>query len=119
VYEPDSAILAAGLAAKLASEHGWLEIAPGVGYLTGGRAEVEPAVAGFEVLEVLPFDLRKLKAALRTRGWGRLEIKKRGVAADPAKLTRELRVPGDHAGTVILTPHATGVKAILARRLPA
>jgi hypothetical protein len=54
---------------------------------------------------------------VRVRRWGRLEVKKRGVEADPAKLVRQLRTPGDEAGVLMLAPGKSGTLAILARRL--
>src|SRR5258708_3661743 len=100
VAEPDSAVLAAGVTAPLAAEHRLAAIAPGIAYLTGDRAQADPALAWFEVIEALPFDLKRLKSLLRRRGIGRLEVKKRGVPHDPALVLRQLRVPGDQAGTL-------------------
>jgi len=58
-----------------------------------------------------------VRAALRQRGVGRLEIKKRGVGIDPEQVSRQLRLRGDSAAVLILARLHRGVTAILARRL--
>jgi len=117
VCEPDPAVLAAELLDTLASEHGLERVAARVAYLTGDHAPDEPALDAFEVLEVFPCDLKRLKVAARARGWGRVEVKKRGVELDPAHVAKQLRGPGKNTGTVILTPTERGVVAVLARRV--
>ena len=65
---------------------------------------------------MLPFDVKRLKAVLRRRGIGRLEIKVRGVDAEPRQLIRRLRVPGDQSATVLVTRRDDKALAILAKR---
>ena len=115
--EPDAAVLAAGLVGALAQQHGLAAIAPGTVYLTGDQAVLDPALACFEVTEILPFDVRRLKAHLRERGIGRLEIKKRGVDIDPVRLRHQLRVPGDEMATLFLARRGRSVSALLANRV--
>lgn len=117
VYEPDAAVLAAGLAGALANEHGLEALSPGIGYYTANRKLHDPALAGFEVLEVAPFDRKRLKALLRERGIERVEIKKRGVDVDIERLQRELAGRGEHSISLLLAPRHGKVLAILARRL--
>ncbi len=115
--EPDASVLAAGLAGTLAAEHGLSAVAPGIYYLTGPKAKEDPALAWFEVGEVLPFDLKRLKSLMRQRGIGRLEVKKRGVPHDPEQVRHQLRVPGDQIATLFLTRISGTVTAIVCRRL--
>ncbi|HEV3339994.1 MAG TPA: class I SAM-dependent methyltransferase [Pirellulales bacterium] len=115
--EPDSAVLAAGLIGTLAAEHGLGAVAAGAAYLTGDRAFVDPALDWFEIAESLPFDIKRLKALLRQRRIGRLEIKQRGVAADPDKLRQQLDVPGDETATLILARLGKRVTAFLSHRV--
>lgn len=117
VYEPDSAVIAAGLVPALAEELRLAPLDPRIAYLTGDEPRTDPAVAAFEVLESLPFHLKRLKALLRARGIGRLEIKKRGVPYAPEEIARALRVAGDEAATLLLTRQGDKPLAILARRL--
>lgn len=116
LFEPDAAVLAADLGATLAAEHGLEAISTGVAYWTGDAPIVDPALACFEVLEFLPFRVKPVAAVLRARNIGQLEIKKRGVALDPAALRRQLKLKGDEAATLLLAPIAKRVTAVLARR---
>jgi len=115
--EPDAAVLAAGLTGTLAAEHGLSAVAAGAAYLTGDRAVYDPALDWFEICEALPFDIKHVKAALRRRQIGRLEIKKRGVEVVPEQLHRQLRVPGDESATLFLVRRGEKVSAVLTRRM--
>jgi hypothetical protein len=117
LLEPDPAVLAANLAGVLAAEHGLEALLPGGGYLTGDRPVVDdPALACFEVLESLPFDLKRLKQLLTARDIGPLEIKKRGVAEDPQSLRRRLRLRGAQGAVLVIAPVGHSVTAMICRR---
>ena len=75
-----------------------------------------PGFACFEVLEVLPFDRKRVKSLLRERKIGQLEVKKRGTQVDPAQLQRQMQ--GKEAGqaTLLLAGTSAGVTAVLAHR---
>lgn len=118
LFEPDAAVLAARLVPTLCAELGLTAIAPGAAYLTGDVLQRDATVQCFEVSDVLPFDLKRVKALLRQRGIGRLEVKKRGVPHDPEQLRRQLRVPGAERGTLLITSVRGVGTAILARRMP-
>ena len=117
LLEPDAAVLAAKLGGTLAAEHGLAALTPGSAYWTSDRAIVDPALGCFEVQEVLPFRIKPLKALLRSRRIGRLEIKKRGVELDPAELRKQLALAGDEAATLLVARIGKRVIAILARRV--
>jgi hypothetical protein len=117
VFEPKAAVLAAGLVGELAAQHGLSAIAPGVAYLTGDRAVDAGTLSCFAVTDAMPFRPKQLKAVLRARGIGRLEVKKRAVPFDPAKVARQLAVPGDQTATLLLTRIGSAVTAILAQRV--
>ena len=55
------------------------------------------------VLDNLVFDRKKLKAYLRERNIGVLEIKKRGSDIVPEQLRKELALKGEGAATLIIT----------------
>jgi hypothetical protein len=116
VFEPDAAVLAAGLSAALAAEHGLARLAPGVAYFTGPEPVSDPALAAFEVLEELPCDGKRLQSVCRQRRVGRIEVKQRGVGLDPARLQAELSGHGELEATLLLHRGVAGMRAILARR---
>jgi hypothetical protein len=117
VYEPHAAVLAARLTGVLAAQYGLAAVSRGVAYLPGDRAVSDPALSAFEVTDVLPFDMKKLKALFRARRIGRLEVKKRGVAQSPEAVGKALKVRGDQCAVLLLARIGARVAAILARRV--
>jgi len=117
LYEPDGAVIRARLIGDLARRIGGRMLSEQIAYITSDRAAETPFAAGFRVLETLPYAEKDLKRALRHRGIGTLEIKKRGVDVDPAALRRRLGLNGDRPATLILTRVAGRHTALLAERL--
>jgi hypothetical protein len=62
---------------------------------------------------VLPFNLKRLRAVLRTRGVGRVVVKKRGSPVEPEALARRLRGPGAGGATVVVTRVAGAPTALV------
>ncbi|MDN4616175.1 SAM-dependent methyltransferase [Leifsonia sp. F6_8S_P_1B] len=117
LYEPDGAVIRARLIGDLARRIDGRMLADGIAYITADEPVETPFAAGFRVLETLPFAERDLRRALRDRGIGTLEIKKRGVDIDPAALRKRLALSGDRAATLVLTRVAGRHTALLAERL--
>lgn len=117
VHEPDGAVIRARLIGEVARslEAGMLD--EHIAYLTSDAAVTSPFVSSFRVQEVLPLKVPTINAALRTRGIGRIEIKKRGVDIDPALFRRKLVLRGDDEATLILTRVGARRIAILADRV--
>ena len=115
--EPDPAVFAARLTGELAAEHELLGVSRNVGYFTTNHVPTSPLLSTFEIIEALPFDVKRVRNMLRQRRIGQLEIKKRGVDADPAILAKKLSGAGDDDGTLFITPHKAKTIAILARRV--
>ncbi|HEX5567211.1 MAG TPA: class I SAM-dependent methyltransferase [Streptomyces sp.] len=112
LYEPDGAVIRAHLVAEVAERVGGRLIDPTIAYVTGDELLPTPYAHAYEVTDVLPFNLKKLKALLRERGVGTLTVKKRGSAVDPEELRRRLKPSGPHAATVFLT-RVAGAPAVL------
>jgi hypothetical protein len=119
VLEPEAAILAAKLEGALAVQQQLSALAPDIAYYTADRPSVHHALACFEVLDVMPFRKRQLRAWLHTRGIGRLEIKKRGVPIDPETLRHQMQLDGPDEAVILLARIHGRVTAILARRVAA
>jgi SAM-dependent methyltransferase len=103
LYEPDGAVIRAGLVqAVAAGVHGRL-IDPHLAYVVAGEAFRTPFARSYRVLEELPYREKPLRASLRERGIGRLTIKKRGVAVVPEELRKRLALSGDAEATIVLT----------------
>ena len=101
LYEPDGAVIRAGLVTAVAAGVGGGLVDEHIAYVTADEAFQTPFARSYRVLEELPYREKQLKAALRERGIGRLAIKKRGVDVVPEQLRKRLyllRGPGGHAG---------------------
>ena len=61
---------------------------------------------------MLPFSVKRLRDLLRSRGVGRLTVKKRGTAVTPEELRRQMRLSGDGEATVVLT-RVAGAQTVL------
>lgn len=113
LYEPDRAVIRAGLVGALVNATGGRELAPGVGYVVAQREARLPWARRFVVTEAMPFNVKRLRAALRDRGVGRLTVKKRGVSIEPDQLRRQLRLKGDASATCVLTRAGSTQVALL------
>lgn len=104
LYEPDGAVIRAGLVTAVAAAVGGGLLDEHIAYVTGDEACSTPFARGYEVLESLPYREKALRAALRERDIGRLTIKKRGVGVVPEELRKRLALNGDEEeATVVLT----------------
>ena len=103
LLEPDGAVVRAHLVAQVARDvDGWLLDAT-IAYVAADEPVPVPWGRWYRVLEVLPFGLKPLRAALRARDAGALTVKKRGTAVEPEELRRRLRLDGTRPATVVLT----------------
>lgn len=122
IFEPDDAIIRAGLLAQVADKSYTKTVSRQIAYLTRTSApEVAEMKLGgwFKVLEVLPLDEKKIRTALKTRPLRSLEIKKRGADVSPAQLRRKLLTTTEKNGedlTLIATRLGSRHRAILCRR---
>jgi len=116
VYEPDGAVIRARLIGDLARSMGGRMLDASIAYVTTDTAAPTPFARGFRVLERLPLDVARLGRALADRGIGVLEIKKRGVDIDPARLRPKLKLRGDGQAVLLLTRVAGERVALLAER---
>ncbi|SEO68307.1 class I SAM-dependent methyltransferase [Trujillonella endophytica] len=103
LHEPDPAVIRSGLVSLAAAELGATLVDPTIAYLTSDARADSPWVSSYRVEEVLPFNLKRLKALLRARGVGRVTVKKRGSAIEPEELARQLRGPGEGSAVVVVT----------------
>ena len=117
LYEPDDAVIRAGLVMELAATiEGWLPD-PHIAYVSSAQAVTTPLAKGFRVIEELPFRDKPLKAALQARGTGTLTIKKRGVDIVPEELIKKMKLKGPNQALVVMTRVQGQGKAYLVERL--
>lgn len=106
LYEPDRAVLQAGLTGVLARLVGGAETAPGAGYVTSDAAVDVPWARAYHLRSVHPLATKPLRRWAREQDIGALTIKKRGVPVDPDRLRRDLRLHGSREVVVVLIPLA-------------
>jgi len=82
--------------------HGRL-LDPHIAYVVSDESFRTPLARSYRVVEELPHREKALRAALRSRGIGRLTIKKRGVSIVPDELRKRLDLAGDNEATIVLT----------------
>ncbi|MDG4821135.1 class I SAM-dependent methyltransferase [Asanoa sp. WMMD1127] len=114
LYDPDGAVVRAGLVAEFASTVAGRLGDPTIAYVWTDTAVPTSFARCFQVTEVLPFSLKRLRAWLRAREIGTVEILKRGSALDPAQLRRDLRLSGRASTSLLLTRVAGAQVAVLA-----
>ena len=103
VHEPDAAIIRSHLVGELAEQLGANLFAPEIAYLSTNIQVSSPWMRSYRVLDELAFDRKRLKAYLRERSIGVLEIKKRGSDVSPEALRKEMALKGENAATLIVT----------------
>jgi hypothetical protein len=118
LYEPDGAVIRAGLVGELAQTLDGNLMDGTIAYLTTSAAVPTPFATGYRVLDVMPYSVKRLAAALRERGVGRVDIKKRGIAITPEQLRPQLKLRGDAHATVIVTRQAGRHVALIVEPLP-
>ena len=113
LYEPDGAVIRAGLVTAVAAGVGGGLVDPHIAYVTSDKSFRTPFARSYRVVEHLPYREKPLRAALRERGIGRLTIKKRGVQIVPEELRKRLALRGDEEATLVLTRVAGQGTALL------
>ncbi|OBB97939.1 SAM-dependent methyltransferase [Mycobacterium sp. 852002-40037_SCH5390672] len=100
IVDPDGAVVRAGLVRHYGARHGLWQLDPDIAYLSGDR--LPAADRGFEVLEQLVFDERRLRQALSAQDCGSLEVLVRGVRVDPDALRKRMRLRGSRSLSVVI-----------------
>jgi hypothetical protein len=103
LYEPDGAVIRASLVAVVAERTRGRLLDRTIAYVTSDSLVPTDIADCYRVLDTMPFNLKRLRTALRARGVGRLTIKKRGTAVVPEQLRQQLELRGDAEATIVLT----------------
>jgi SAM-dependent methyltransferase len=113
LYEPDGAVIRAHLVAEVAADLDGTLADARIAYITSDALKPTPFATAYEIHEVLPFSVKRLRQALRARRVGTLTIKKRGSAVDIERLRHDLRPAGPERATVVLTRVGASPVALL------
>jgi hypothetical protein len=118
LVEPDPAVIRAGLVSVLAARVEGHLLDPRIAYIASDTRP-QPGSLGstFAVLDEVPFGRKPMRAWLRTRGYGDVIVKKRGINVVPEELRAALRLAGDGpTATLVLTRTDAGPLALLVER---
>jgi hypothetical protein len=102
LYEPDDAVVRAHLIGDLARSIDGVLLDATTAYMTSDQLVETPFAKAFEVSDVMPFSLKRLRLALRERDVGGVTIMKRGSAVDVEALRRDLKLKGTSQAVVVL-----------------
>jgi len=103
LLDPSPAVTRAGAVEELARRLDAWKIDRQVAFLSADHALATPFGRTLAVEESLPWNLKRLRALLRARRVGAVEIRKRGSAVDVEDLRRRLDLRGDGQVTIVLT----------------
>lgn len=103
LYEPDGAVIRAHLVAEVAEEVGGVLVDESIAYITADTLVPTPFARAYRLTDVLPFNLKRLKALVRERDIGTLTVKKRGSAVTPEEVLKKVKPSGQASATVFLT----------------
>ncbi len=95
LYEPDAAVIRAGLVGRLAAEQGWTQFDTEVAYLVSNSRGETPFARGYRILAAAPYHKRTVQAWLDEHNATQLIVKKRGVPDEPEAVRRLFKL---HAG---------------------
>jgi SAM-dependent methyltransferase len=118
LYEPDGAVIRAHLVAEVAADLDGSLVDPRIAYITSDTPKPTPFATAYEIHEVLPFSVKRLRQALRARRAGTVTIKKRGSAVDVDRLRHDLRPAGPERATVVVTRIGAAPVALLCEPIP-
>lgn len=113
LYEPDPAVIRAGLVAELADQLGAYQLAPDIAYLTAHTALPTPFARAWPIITWIPFQLKRLRTLVRELDAGVVTVKKRGSPLDTDSLARQLSGSGQRHLVVVLTQMPDGPIAII------
>ncbi len=118
IFDPDPAIVRAGLLDLLAERLGLHRLDAAEEYLTSPRRVDSPFVRRFEVLAELPNNQREIRRFFRQSDFGQVEIKCRHIPIQPDAVRRKLPLSGDKPVVLIFARVDGKARAVVCRRTP-
>lgn len=117
LFDPDPAIVRAGLVDLLAERLGLARLDAAEEYLTGDSLVESHFVRAFEVQAELSNNPKEVRAYYRNSNVGQLEIKCRHIPVDVDRMRKQLSLTGDEPGVLIFARVSGKARAVVARRV--
>lgn len=116
LFDPDPAIVRAGLVDVLAERLNLRRLDDAEEYLTGDTCVESPFVRPFEVLESVPNNVKEIRRAVRRQSFGQIEIKCRHIPIQAEVVRRKLPLDGDQPGVLVFARQNGKARAVICRR---
>jgi SAM-dependent methyltransferase len=117
VFDPDPAVVRAGLVDAVAAKLGLRRLDAAEEYLTGAEPMQSGFVQAFEVLAELPNNASEIRKYFRTGEFGQVEIKCRHIPIEAESIRRRLPLSGSQSGVLIFARVAGKARALVCRRV--
>ncbi len=117
VYDPDPAVVRAGLVDAVAARLGLSRLDNAEEYLTGAAPIQSGFVQAFEVLADLPNNASEIRKYFRGAEFGQVEIKCRHIPIEAESIRRRLPLSGQQAGVLIFARVEGTARALVCRRV--
>lgn len=117
LFDPDPAIVRAGLVDLLAERLGLARLDAAEEYLTSNSLVVSHFVRAFEVQAELSNNPKEVRAYYRNSNVGQLEIKCRHIPVDVDRMRKQLSLTGGEPGVLIFARVSGKARAVVARRV--
>jgi hypothetical protein len=117
LFDPDPAVVRAGLVDAAADQLYLSRLDLEEEYLTGSVAVHSPFVRPFEVLAVLPNRITDIRNYFRKSSAGQVEIKCRHIPIDVEAIRRRLPLPGTEPRVLIIARAGRKSRALVCRRV--
>ena len=113
LYDPNPAVVRAGLVDLLAEQLGVRRLDSEEEYLSSDVRVDSPFLRAFEILAVLPNNERAIRGYFRTADFGQVEIKCRRLPVQAEAVRRKLPLVGDQPGVLVFARIAGKAKALV------
>ncbi|MFD4927153.1 hypothetical protein ACFWNE_38380 [Streptomyces goshikiensis] len=118
LYEPDPAVVHARLVAEAAQDVAGGLVDEGSALITADELHDTPFATAYEITDILPFNRAELRATLRERAVGRVEVAGRGLGAESDEFQLELAPQNPDAATAFITGTPDRPTVLIASPIP-
>ncbi|MCF7858587.1 MAG: class I SAM-dependent methyltransferase [Candidatus Cloacimonetes bacterium] len=114
LYEPDAAIIRAGLVKELGNMIGYQLIDKKIALLTGSKMILNEFGKTYNVKQIMPFNLKSARKYLREHSIGNLIIKTRGFPEKEEKFRKKFKLNGTNSVIMFIIRRGKGHLIIFA-----
>jgi len=116
IFEPDKAIIRAGLVQKLGVELGYQLLDEHLALLTGEQEVSEEYGRLFRFIEVMPYNIKKMQKYLREHEVGELILKTRGFPDPVEKIHKKFKLKGNKKMIMLIVRLGEGHQVAVLKR---